>query len=209
MFRDRVEAGDRLAEKLVEYRGARDAVVLAIPRGGVVVGARVALALGLPLDVFVVRKIGAPGNPELAAGAVDEDGRVMCNPQVPVSEEFLRQAAEDARREVVRRLSEYRGDRPEQDLSGKTVILVDDGIATGLTALKAVESIRSKGAARVLLATPVIAQDTAARFEGVADSVVSVMAPTFFYAVGAFYESFPQTGDAEVKRLLSEAIMPS
>ncbi len=203
MFHDRVDAARQLAEKLPRFHGAPDAVVLGIPRGGVVVAAEVARILALPLDIVVVRKIGAPGNPEYAVGAIDEDGRVLRNPGASVSADYLEREAPLVRAEVERRLATYRGGRAAVSLEGKTAILVDDGIATGLTARAAVEFVRSRGAASVVLAVPVIAQASAEELRRDVDELVAVGTPAIFYAVGEFYDVFGQTTDAEVERLLN------
>lgn len=203
MFRDRQDGGRRLAERLERFRGVPGAVVAAIPRGGVVVAAEVARELGLPLDVVVVRKIGAPGNPEYAIGAMDEDGRVIRGHVAFAGEEHLRREAERNREEIRRRVREYRGGREALDVAGRTVLLVDDGIATGLTALAAVGFLRAHGAARVVLATPVIARSSAEQLRREVDELVAVSEPVDFYAVGQFYTLFDQTGDEEVRSLLA------
>lgn len=205
MFRDRMDAGRQLAARLAPYKDDATAIVLGIPRGGVVLGAVVAEELHVPLDVVVVRKIGAPGNPEYAVGAMDEDGKVVRSRVAPVSEAYLERAAAEDREEIGRRVREYRGGRDEPQLAGKTAILVDDGIATGLTALAAVRYVRDHGAARVVLATPVIARQSSDELRSVVDELVAVDEPASFYAVGQFYEIFDQTSDAEVRRLLSRA----
>jgi putative phosphoribosyl transferase len=205
MFSDRADAGVQLAHALERYRGAADAVVLAIPRGGVVVAAEVARILGLPMDIVVVRKIGAPGNPEYAVGAMDEDGRVLRNPSAYVSDAYLAKEGRVNLAEIERRVAEYRGGRPAPELGGRTAILVDDGIATGLTALAAIAFARSHGAARVVLATPVVARDTAPRLAAAADELVAVDTPPVFRAVGESFGRFGQTSDAEVRALMAEA----
>ncbi|MFA5844451.1 MAG: phosphoribosyltransferase family protein [Coriobacteriia bacterium] len=205
MFRDRAEAGIALAALLGEYRGVAGGLILAIPRGGVAVGAEIARALGLPLDVVGVRKIGAPGYPEFAVGAVDEDGRVLRNPSASVPDDYLRRQAALEHAEVARRLALYRGDRTAITLDGAAVVLVDDGIATGLTALAAIGLARDRGAASVTLATPVIAPDAARRLAASVDRLVAVRTPRDFGAVGAFYERFPQLTDEQVVALLEDA----
>lgn len=201
MYANRVEAGKRLAEAL---RGklAPDAIVLGVPRGGVVVAAEVARALGLPLDVLVVRKLGAPGNPEYAVGAVDEDGRVVGGTSSLVSEEYLQEAAREGREEIARRLRLYRQGREPLDVHGREVVVVDDGIATGMTLLAALESLRRRGAARIVVATPVAPPEAATRIGAKADEYVVLLEPAGFGAVGQFYYEFDQTSDAEVMRLL-------
>ncbi|MBE0475957.1 MAG: phosphoribosyltransferase [Coriobacteriia bacterium] len=203
MFRDRLEAGRRLAEKLAGYRGMPDAVVLGIPRGGVVLAAEVAGALAAPLDVLVVRKVGHPLNPEFAAGAVDPDGGLLVNPFARVSEEEVRRIAERERAEIERRLAAYRAGRPPLELRGKTAILVDDGIATGLTALKAAGYARDQGAGRVVVAAAVMSREAREALAEVADEVVAVDVPEPFGAVGQFYREFPQVSDAEVVDILA------
>lgn len=205
MFRDRSDAGEQLAQLLQEYKGCDDVVLLGIPRGGVEVGAKVAAALGLPLDVVVVRKIGAPGQPEYAVAAVDEDGGLLIGDHPYVSRVYLEQAAAEERLEISRRLAAYREGRPPLDVSGKTVVLVDDGIATGLTVLKAIGLLRDQGATKVVVAAPVVAPSSAAKLRRYADKVVAVSEPAGFSAVGQFYERFPQTTDNEVRDALARA----
>lgn len=205
VFRDRIDAGRRLAERLAPIADDPETIVLAIPRGAVVLGAEIAIAYGLPLDLVIVRKIGHPGNPEYAAGAVDPDGRVLRNPASDVSEEYLLEEAVREREEIARRLSEYRGDAPEPDVAGKKVILVDDGVATGLTALKAIRFLRDRGAARVVLAVPVISEGAADLLRPELDDLVALEIPVVFWAVGGFYVSFPQVSDEQVKRVLDDA----
>ena len=206
MWRDRIDAGRDLADELVRrgYANRPDVIVLGVPRGGVEVAKQVAERLGAPLDVVVVRKIGAPGNPEYAAGAVDADGNVHANPEAGVSEEWLRGAAVPEHEEALRRTEAYRAGRPPLGLEGRTVIVVDDGIATGLTALAALRWLRGRGAGRTLLAAPAMAPDTVRRLSGEADEIVALETPMGFSAVGQFYGSFPQLSDADVTRLLAE-----
>lgn len=204
MFANRAEAGRMLAAALRGKVGP-EAVVLGIPRGGVVVAAEVAHTLGLPLDVLVVRKLGAPGNPEYAVGAVDEDGRVVGGTSSIASGTYLREAARIGREEIARRLSLYRPGRPPLDLRGREVVLVDDGIATGMTLLAALESLRRRGVARIVLAAPVAPAEAASRVGEQADAYVVLLQPPDFSAVGQFYRDFDQTTDAEVNRLLETA----
>lgn len=201
MFSDRVEAGRMLAKALRDVVGA-DAVVLGVPRGGVVVAAEVARALGLPLDVVVVRKLGAPGNPEYAVGAVDEDGRVVGGTSSLVSEAYLEEAAREGREEIARRLRLYRQGRGPLEVAGREVVLVDDGIATGMTLHAALDSLTRRGAKRVVVATPVAAPEAAARLGLPPDDFVALLVPPGFGAVGQFYREFDQTTDAEVVELL-------
>jgi predicted phosphoribosyltransferase len=166
-FIDRNDAGRKLANALAQYRGRKDATVIALPRGGVVVGAEVARELALPLDIVVPRKIGAPGNEEYAIGAITEAGEPVWDHQAvsltDASEEYRAQTVERERAEARRRLTTYRGDRPPRDLKGKMVILVDDGIATGFTMRAAIQTIRAEGAKRIVLAVPVAAADSIAK----------------------------------------------
>jgi predicted phosphoribosyltransferase len=204
MWKDRAQAGDALAAELADrgHDARPDSIVLGVPRGGVEVARRVADRLGLPLDLVVVRKIGAPGNPEFAAGAVDPDGRVHANPYAGVSAEWLRAAAGAEHAEVLRRMDAYRGGRPAPDLRGKTVIVVDDGIATGLTAQAALRWLRGLGVARLVIAAPTMAPDTVGMLAREADEVVALDASPGFSSVGQYYGSFPQLSDADVVRLL-------
>ena len=207
-FRDRHEAGQLLAKELATLRGHKDILVLGVPRGGVVVAYEVARALGAPLDVYITRKVGAPQNPELAIGAVASDGTLVLDhdlierlgvPGTYVQEETARQ-----RQEIKRRMAAYRGSRPAVELKGKTVILVDDGVATGATILASLRAIRTSQPARLILAVPVGPQDTIQALSGEADQVICLYMPDLFWAVGAFYAVFDQTSDAEVIQLLQE-----
>jgi predicted phosphoribosyltransferase len=207
-FADRRAAGRALAPLLAHYRGDPSAIVLALPRGGVPVAFEVARALGAPLDVFVVRKLGLPGHEEFAMGAIASGGVRVDNPDVaPLA---LPQAAVDAvvaraRAELARREALYRGDRAPLNLSGRTVILVDDGLATGASMRAAVAAVRMHAPARVIVAVPVAASETCAALRREADEVVCALTPAWFTAVGAWYADFTQTSDAEVHQLLSQA----
>lgn len=208
-FIDRTNAGRLLAQRLTAYSGRSDAIVLALPRGGVPVAYEVAIALALPLDVFVVRKIGVPHHPELAMGALAADGTYTVNRDVVqhlgiTSDEFMT-VFHDELQEARRRESAYRDDRPAPILNGKIVILVDDGLATGSSMEVAIDSLRRQGCQKVVVAIPVAPEDTQERFANVADEVVCVLTPQPFYAVGAHYVNFAQTTDAEVNALLSRA----
>ncbi len=174
--------------------------MLGIPRGGVIVAAEVARALGLPLDVAVAAKVGAPGNPEYAVGAVAADGEVTANPGAGYSAEQVRAISGAAHAKVEAQLAKARGDRPPLELAGKTAILVDDGLATGLTATAAADWLRREGAARVVVAVPVAPPDTVRAMSAHADEVVVVEVPRLFSAVGQFYREFGQTDDAEVRQ---------
>jgi putative phosphoribosyl transferase len=204
-FADRVDAGKRLAQALRGHVG-EDAVVLAIPRGGVVVGYEVTKALALSLDVIIPRKIGAPNNPELAIGAMTEDGTILLDDRLVdylnVSQEYVKEESEAQRAEIHRRLRRYRGDIPYPSLKGREVILIDDGIATGSTMKAALASVRKRGAKSVIIAIPVGPPSTIRELEKEADRVVCLHAPEVFYAIGQFYGDFTQTQDEEVIKLL-------
>lgn len=207
MFEDRAEAGRRLAEALAHLEG-EDAVVLAIPRGGVEVGADVARAWGWPLDVVIPRKVRAPGNEELGLGAVAPGVRVLDERMVRslrVSQEYLEREIAIEEEEIRRRSEAYRAGRPPVDLRGKVAVIVDDGVATGGTATAAVRWARAQGASRVVLAIPVAPEEAMANLAKEADEVVCLATPEPFYAVGQWYARFPQTSDQEVIRLLEEA----
>jgi putative phosphoribosyl transferase len=204
-FANRVEAGRRLASALAEFVG-KDAIVLAIPRGGVVVGFQVASALGITLDVLVPRKIGAPENPELAIGAVTEDGTTILDDrlvrQLGVSKGYIKSESERQMLEIERRLKLYRGDVPYPKLKNRDIIIVDDGIATGSTMKAALASVRRRGAKTVTIAIPVGPPFTIRELEKVADRVVCLYTPESFYAIGQFYQDFEQVEDEEVTKLL-------
>jgi putative phosphoribosyl transferase len=206
LFEDRADAGRQLAERLLSLRG-EPVVVLGLPRGGVPVAAEVARTLGAPLDVIVVRKLGVPFQPELGMGAVGEDGVRVVDPeivrQVGVSETELAAVEARERAEVLSRVRRYRGDRPRISLTGKTAVIVDDGIATGSTARAACQIARALGAARVVLAVPVASRGWEERIGSDADELVSAATPTPFFAIGQFYADFTQTSDDEVVRCLA------
>ena len=205
LFANRIDAGRCLGRALKDLVG-KDAVVLAIPRGGVVVGYEVAKALDLQLDVIIPRKIGAPSNPELAVGAMTEDGTVLLDDRLveylQVSEDYIRNESETQKLEIERRLRLYRGDVEYPSLENRDVILVDDGIATGSTMKAALASVRNRGAKTVVIAIPVGPPSTIRELEKEADHVVCLHTPESFYAIGQFYEDFTQTQDREVTRLL-------
>lgn len=205
LFKNREEAGRRLAERLAR-EDLPDGLVLGIPRGGVVVAAAVARALNLPLDIIVPRKIGAPGNPEYAIGAVTQDGTVIYNPallrSMRLEEAALKRQVEAEIREIERRMTLYRGTRVPPDCQGRTVILVDDGIATGYTVLAALRSLRRAGARKTVLAVPVAPPESLQRLEPEVDRLLCLESPADFYAVGQFYLDFGQTTDEEVIALL-------
>ncbi len=208
MFKNRVDAGRELAAQLEHLRG-KDVVVLGLPRGGVPVAYQVAKALGAPLDVIVVRKLGVPYQPELAMGAIGEDGVRIVNRKVlaaaRVDEEELAAVEKRERVELQRRARLFRGGRERVGLKGRVAVIVDDGIATGSTARAAAQVARAQGAVRVVVATPVAPSDVIERLRPDVDEVVVVQTPEFFYAIGQFYGDFSQTHDSEVTALLERA----
>lgn len=207
-FQNRREAGQLLAKELTGLRGQEGLIVLGIPRGGVVVAYEVAQELDVPLDVYITRKIGAPYNPELAIGAVASDGTLVLDhaliERIGASDDYVQQETEHQRQEIKRRMAAYRGSRPELNLEGRAVVLVDDGVATGATVLASLRAIKQRQPAQLILAVPVGPADTIRTLSQEADRVVCLHTPEIFWAVGAFYAIFDQTSDAEVVRLLEE-----
>lgn len=204
-FRDRAEAGERLAQGLARYRESRP-LVLGLPRGGVVVAAAVARALGGELDVVVTRKVGVPSNPEVGVGAVGPDGArhfdLAAISRLALALGDLYPIAEREEEEVRRRTRAYREERPPPEVAGRTVILVDDGVATGVTSIAAAKAVRRRAPARLVLASPVCSPEGAERLKGHFDEVVCLHVPASFRAVGEFYEAFDPTEDDEVVALL-------
>lgn len=207
-FRDRREAGTLLAEELTFLKGREDVIVLAIPRGGVVVGYEVAKSLEVPLSVYITRKIGAPSNPELAIGALASDGSVVLDEgiirQLAVSSEYVGEEKARQQREIERRLAKYSGGRPLPELEGKVVVLVDDGVATGATMLATIRALQRRELAQLILAIPVGPPDTVEQLSREVDMTICLSAPPFFWAVGEFYDIFDQTSDEEVTSLLAK-----
>jgi putative phosphoribosyl transferase len=207
-FRNREDAGRRLAERLAGYREEHP-VVLALPRGGVPVGYEVARALGAPLDVFIARKLGAPNQPELGIGAVAQDGSRVLNEsiveKIGVSEEYIERVAAEETKEAERRLRLFHGERPEPKVRGRTAILVDDGIATGVTIRAAIEALRRRDLRRFVLAVPVCAAPTAEALRKEVDELICLEAPSDLMAIGLWYQHFEQTSDEEVIELLERA----
>ena len=208
-FQDRRDAGQRLAAELTAYAGRDDVLVLALPRGGVPVAFEVARALGAPLDVFVVRKLGVPGHEELAMGAIASGGVRVLNRQVisqlAIPIEVVEQVTAGELDELRRRERLYRGNRPPADVHGRAVILIDDGLATGSTMHAAVAALRQQNPARLVVAVPVAARETCDEFRDEVDEVVCAITPEPFHAVGLWYEDFSQTTDEEVRELLQRA----
>jgi predicted phosphoribosyltransferase len=208
-FRDRREAGRRLAGELSHYRGRNDVVVLALPRGGVPVAYEVARELQAPLDIFIVRKLGVPGHEELAMGAIASGGVRVLNHNVvgtlEIPPEVVDEVAETEMVELKRREREYRGDRPPVSVRGRVAILIDDGLATGASMSAAVEGLRLLAPARIVMAVPTAALETCEAFEEKVDEVICAETPEPFRAVGLWYDDFSQTTDQEVQRLLKKA----
>lgn len=207
IFADRIDAGERLAKGLAHLAGS-ECVVLAIPRGGVIVGEVIARELGAPLDVVVPRKIGAPGNPELAIGAVAPGIRVLDPRMVGalgVTDRYLDREIAEQEAEIERRQRAYRGGRPPQPVKGRVAIVVDDGVATGSTAVAALRWARARGAERVVLAVPVAPPQSLERLRAEADEVVVLETPQPFLAVGEWYRDFDQTTDEEVVSALARS----
>ena len=208
-FRDRTEAGQLLAKQLHEYERRAAAIVLALPRGGVPVGYEIATKLGLPLDVFVVRKLGVPGQPELAMGAIASGGVRVLNEDVlramPFAAATIAEITAEETREVERRERDYRDGRPAPEMEGRVVILVDDGLATGATMLAAIAALRQKNPAKIVVAVPVCPPETLQEIERAADDTVILFAPDWFRGVGQFYDDFAQLDDETVRDLLARA----
>ena len=210
IFKDRTEAGEFLAEKLADYRNRDDVVVLALPRGGVPVAYQVAKALNAPLDVFVVRKLGVPGHEELAMGAIASGGIQVLNDQLVsylyIPDELIAEITAIEFKELERRERLYRGTRPPIDTTGKTVIIVDDGLATGSTMRAAVRALRKQNPKKIVVAVPVGERETCDSFKDEVDTIaVCAITPEPFHAVGLWYREFPQTTDEEVQQLLRRA----
>ncbi|HEX2530815.1 MAG TPA: phosphoribosyltransferase [Burkholderiaceae bacterium] len=208
-FKDRMQAGEQLARHLLEYQQQPDAIVLALPRGGVPVGLAVSRALDVPLDVMPVRKLGVPGREECAMGAVAAGGLCVLRPEVVeafgITPEVIEAAAQLELHEIERREKLYRGGKQPLHLQGWTVILVDDGLATGATMLTAVKAARRDNARKIVVAVPVGPAQSCEELRHVADELICLHIPEHFYAVGLWYENFEQISDAEVAQLLAQA----
>ena len=208
-FKDRRDAGKKLAKELLRYANRPDVLVLALPRGGVPVAYEVALALNAPLDVFIVRKLGLPGQEELAIGAIASGGIRVLNDDVirllNIPQEVINFVAKRELQELKRREQAYRGDRPAPQVRGRTVILIDDGLATGASMRAAVAGLRAQGPARIVVAVPAAAREVCESFRGEVDEIVCALTPDPFYGVGRWYEEFKQMSDEEVRTLLEEA----
>ncbi len=208
-FRDRYEAGRLLAAKLRVYQNRSDVLVLALPRGGVPVAFEVAQSLGAPLDVFLVRKLGVPGHEELAFGAIASGGVRVINPllvrELGMTETMINTVVAREQKELERRERVYRGTRPAPEMSGRSVILIDDGLATGASMLAATKALRQENTGEIIIAVPVAAPETCDLFRSEVYHIVCAVMPEPFYAVSRWYEDFSQTTDEEVRDLLERA----
>ena len=206
MFEDRIDAGRQLADVIDDHDTEAD-VVLAIPRGGLPVGRAVADRLGVPLDIVSARKLGAPWNPEVAVGAVASDGTVWLNEsligELEIEDAYIQEQIEHEREAARANVERYRGDRPPLELRGKTVLVVDDGVATGATTIACIRQVRNAAAECVVLAVPVAPPETVERLHAEADEVISVETPPHFQAVGQFYERFEQVSDEQAMAYLA------
>jgi putative phosphoribosyl transferase len=210
LFRDRRDAGQTLARALIHYAHRSDTVVLGLPRGGVVVAQEVAVAIDAPLDVFIVRKLGVPGYEELAMGAIASGGVRVINRQIVdqlrIPPEIIDAVVQRESIELQRREAEYRGDRSMLDVHGRTVLLIDDGLATGSTMKAAVTALRQFKPGSVVVGVPISARETCDEFRDEVDEIVCARTPEPFYSVGAWYEEFHQTSDEEVRELIRQAL---
>ena len=208
-FIDRTDAGKKLAEKLLEYKDKTNVIVLGLPRGGVPVAFEVAEAIDAPLDVFIVRKLGVPGQPELAMGAIASGGIRVMNENVVrrsgVSEQQIEEIAEKELQELKEREEIYRGARPDIEISGKTVLLVDDGLATGASMRAAVSALKELDPEKIVVAVPTAPADTCKEFESLVDDVICLRTPSPFWGVGGSYQNFSQTTNEEVRELLARS----
>lgn len=207
LFENRTDAGKKLAVKLEKFRNKK-IMVLAIPRGGVIVGYEIAKKLHAPLDIIVPRKLRAPNQPEYAIGAITEDGNIILNEHavnsLNISDEYINLESQRQKKEIVRRLRTYKGNQEIPDLTGYYVIVVDDGIATGATMKAALISVKKRGAKSVILAIPVASSSSLNMLKDDADETICLYVPKSFYAIGQFYNSFEQNSDQEVKELLEQ-----
>lgn len=206
IFKNRQDAGKKLAVKLQNYQKIKDLIVLGIPRGGIVIGKQLSQAFKCPLDIIITKKIGAPGNPELAIGAIGLGGEKVIDERlaakVGADEEYLEREMAKVKKELKRRIKKYQGNRTLLNLKNKMIVLTDDGVATGTTMLAAIEVVRQHEPKRIIVAVPVIARDSLAKIEAKADKVVYLDAPLMFFAVGQFYKEFEQISDREAIQLL-------
>jgi len=208
IFKDRIDAGKQLADKLEEFKDNKDVVLLALPRGGIILAYEVAKKINAPIDIVVPRKIGAPGNEEFAIGAITESGEGIFDDDIinsyGISKEYIDQKVAEEKKEAERRLKVYRGKKKAINLKDKTVILIDDGIATGNTIFAAIKSVKSKSPKKIIVAVPVLPPDTIGPVEKVVDELIYIDAPPMFGAIGRFYEFFGQTRDEEVVEIMKK-----
>ena len=213
LFRDRSDAGKKLALRLLEYKDKPETIVLGLPRGGVILAYEVAKFLDLPLDSVGPRKIGAPHNPDLAVAAIAEDGSIVINDQLMKDLDLqlndLQSLIAQEKNEAARRMKVYRAGRAPLELAGKTVILVDDGVATGATMRVAIASVRSRGAKTIIVAVPVAPPEVLDEIRPEVDDIVCLLVPELFFGVSGFYENFPQTEDQEVIDLMAKSKQPA
>jgi len=206
IYKDRKDAGKQLAERLTPYRDKADVIVLGLPRGGVTVAYEIARVLHCPLDILIVRKIGFPGDPELAAGALSETGSVVFNEDIVsryrVSREYLERETDRQKEEIARRTTLYRGGRGLPPLAGKTVILVDDGVATGATAKAAISTLKQEQLAKLVIALPVASREAEREISPLVDEWLCLQTPVGFRAVGQYYSDFDQVEDVDVVAML-------
>jgi predicted phosphoribosyltransferase len=206
IFKDRVDAGEKLAVKLQKFKNQPNTIILGLPRGGVVMAGVVAKKLHLPLDIVVPRKISAPENHEFAIGAITLDGQMMMDEKIissyDIGQEYIDQEIVKEKKEAVRRLNIYRGDRPTLDLKNKIAIIIDDGIATGATMRVAIKFVKANHARKIIVAVPVCASDTLEIIKKEVDEIICLYTPYFFGAVGEFYKEFEQTEDEEVVKIM-------
>ncbi len=209
IFKNRAEAGEELAADLDNFKSKPDTIILALPRGGVVVGYEVAKILNLPLDIVVPRKISAPGNPEFAIGAITETGEGVFDEMTVgaygITESYLQNEIKEEKAEAERRLKLYRSNREPLDLKNKIAIIVDDGLATGLTMRAAIKTVKNLGAKKIIVAIPITSPEAAEIIKKEVDEIIYLEAPAFFGAVGSFYHEFPQITDEEVIDLLKNS----
>jgi predicted phosphoribosyltransferase len=212
LFRDRRDAGRKLAQKLIDYRGRKDVIVLALPRGGVPVAYEVALALNAPMDIFIVRKLGLPGHEEVAIGAIASSGVRVLNKDIVryfnIPEALIDAVARRELQELERRARAYRGNRPPPEVEDRTVILIDDGLATGASMRAAVAGLRAHSPTQIVIAVPTAAPETCEALKPEVDKIICATTPDPFYGVSRWYENFSQTTDEEVKRLLEASTHP-
>jgi putative phosphoribosyl transferase len=206
VFQDRKEAGRKLADKLAKYTDEKEIIVLALPRGGVAIGAEIAKKIGASLDVIITRKIHFPGEPEIAIGAIAENGKVALNDPIVkrynISQSYLDEEICRQKAEIERRLIAYRGGKKLAFIKNKTVILVDDGVATGFTIIAAINALKDEGIKKLVVAVPVSPQDTFLKLKGLVDEIICLETPEVFLAIGDFYYDFDQLTDEEVMQLI-------